>query len=213
MKLPKLIELLYVPAGVPVEAEVMPLTRTLIRRSMGAAWWRDPAVDPEMAEAEIDRHWDWSTLVLERGGAVIRSRKLCVRTGDGAIQGAMMVSTTPVACEREVADALLVELLFVAPRNRHWIRVDGQEQFRGIGVQLLRTAVELSLEAGLAGRLKLESSPDFVGWYEKRGLLRVPAQRIMHEGVQHTPMELSAERVSVLMPELKKAWSARGKDD
>ena len=54
---------------------------------------------------------------------------------------------------------------------------------------------------GFEGRLKLESSPGFVDWYEKRGLLVVSRQRIMHEGVKYTPMELAADRVSILLPD------------
>jgi hypothetical protein len=128
-----------------------------------------------------------------------------VITTDGAVQGAMMLSTEPVECERRRNHghgALFVELLFAAPRTRHWIRHDRAEQFRGIGLHLMRAAAELSIEAGLEGRLKLDSSPNFVQWYRKRGLLPVSRRSIIHEGVRYTPMELDADRVSMLLPEL-----------
>ena len=78
------------------------------------------------------------------------------------------------------------------------------EQLRGVGLQLLRVGAELSLGAGLKGRLKLEASPGFVEWYTRRGLLRVSNERIIYENVQYTPMELLAERVVMLLPERKK---------
>jgi hypothetical protein len=149
---------------------------------------------------EIDRYWDWTELRIERDGRVVRSSKFAVISGDRTIQGAMMISTRPVRCEREpAAGALFVELFFVAPQNRHWIRADKAEQFRGVGLQLLRTAAELSIDAGCAGRLKLDASPGFVDWYRKRGLLEVSAQRILHEGVEYTPMELPTDRVPILL--------------
>jgi hypothetical protein len=202
MRLPKRIELLYVPAQTEVEAHVVTLTKTLIRRRMGNSWWNEPAIDPDMAAREIDRHWDWSAEEIEREGQVLKSRRLAVITGDGAVQGGMLVSTEPVTCEREPgASALFVGLLFVAPRNRHWIRGDRREQYRGVGVELLRSAAELSDELGFEGRLKLDASPGFVGWYAKRGLLEVSTQRIVYEDVAYTPMELDTDRVSILLPE------------
>jgi hypothetical protein len=112
MRLPKRIELLYVPAQIAAEAHVVPLTRTLIRRRMGSSWWDDATIDPEAAGPEIDRQWDWSAEDMERDGRVLKSRKLAAMTGDGAVQGAMLVSTEPVACEREPGEfALFVGLL------------------------------------------------------------------------------------------------------
>jgi hypothetical protein len=205
MRFPKRVELLYLPAQTSAEARVVRLTNPLIVRAMGEAWWIDPAIDPDKADAEIDRYWSWLDLEIKRGGRILRSRKLAIVTGDGAVQGAMMLSTEPVACELERSkEAIFVEMLFAAPRNRHWIRRDENEQLRGVGLQLLRTAAELSFEAGLKGRLKLESSPDFVDWYKKRGLLEVSADCILYQGVEYTPMELSADRVQFLLPELQK---------
>src|SRR5207249_3205535 len=116
-------------------------------------------------------------------------------------------SRKAVACERKSElgkPALFVELLFAAARTRHWIRFDQAELFRGVGLHLLCTAAELSVLAGFSGRIKLDASPGFVQWYKKRGLLEVPATRIIYEGVEYTPMELPANRVTKLLPMLKK---------
>lgn len=200
MRFPKPIQLLHVPAQTAVEAQIVRLTNQLIRRRMGSGWWDEPEIDQREADKEIDRRWDWVTEAIERKGSVLRSIKLAAVTGDGAVQGATLVSTESVPCEREPErSALFVGLLFAAPRNRHWIRLDRREQYRGIGVELLRTAAELSAEMGLDGRLKLEASPAFVDWYRKRGLLEVSSDRILYEGVKYTPMELQTDRVSMLL--------------
>jgi hypothetical protein len=215
MRLPIETTLLYVPAQTDVDASIIDLTDSLIEQRMGSEWWDDPALDAGLASREIDRYWDWKELELERAEStdnprIGRIRKLSARryaivTEDGAVQGAMLVSSEAVKCElRPEQLALFVELLFAAPRNRQWIRVDRAEQFRGIGLGLLRTAAQLSLEARCGGCLKLESSPDFVGWYKKRGFLEVSGGPVTHEGVEYTPMELSADRVSMLLPEWKK---------
>ena len=48
---------------------------------------------------EIDRDWDWADLEIEGDGRILASQKLAVVTGDGAVQGAMMISTDPAMCE------------------------------------------------------------------------------------------------------------------
>jgi len=202
VKFPKQITLLYAPSGQPVEAQVVELSAALIRRKMGAHWWAGPAIGAALAEREIDRYWDWTEQEIEREGKIIASRKLAVLTGDGAVQGAMMISTSPVPCQLEKgAASLFVELLFAAPWNRPWIRVDQTEHFRGVGLQLFRTGAQLSMATGLLGRLKLDASPASVEWYRKRGLLEVKTQRIVYQGVPYTPMELTADRVRRLLPD------------
>jgi hypothetical protein len=208
MDFPHLIELFYVPAATRVDAHVVSLTDDLIEKAMGSAWWIDAAMDDDLARLEIDRDWNWSDLAIEYEGEIIPSQKFAVVTGDGAVQGAMMVSTVAVACERNrdrERPSLFVELLFAAPRTRQWLRLDGTELLRGVGSELLRTAALLSLEAGFDGRLKLESSPNSVAWYKKRGFLEVSKRRrILYEGVAYTPMELESDRVDILLPERKK---------
>jgi hypothetical protein len=200
MRLSKNIDLYYVPAKGPVEAEIVELTTGLIDRHMGDEWWQDPMIDADAAEREIDRHWDWSKLLIEREeGIVLASRKFAVVTGDDAIQGAAMFSTAGVDCVMERGQALFVELLFTAPRNRYWLRRDKTEQFRGVGLELLCAIAEESRDLGFGGRLKLESSQSFVGWYKNRGLQVTREDRITYEGVNYTPMELTSAAASKLV--------------
>jgi hypothetical protein len=202
MKLPKRIPLLHAPSSQYVEAHIEELAEERIRKEIGAAWWSDRALDIEISSREIDRNWNWVDFEIEREGTILNDVRLGVVTGDGAIQGAMLISTEPVECARERGKrALFVEMLFAAPRNRSWVRVDKKEQYRGVGLELLRAGAELSMEAGCEGRLKLDASPGSVSWYKKRGLLEVSTHRVAHEGVEYTPMELVTDRVRILLSE------------
>jgi hypothetical protein len=205
MRLPKAIDLLHVPTGIIVDAAIVRLTDQLIRAQMGQTWWNDPAIDPADADREIDRQWNWTEAAIEWGGEVFPGLKLGVITGDGAVQGAALFSTVAVPLELEPGkDGLFLELLFIAPRNRHWIRLDRSEQFRGVGLQLLRAAGEFSRDAGQGGRLKLDASPDFVDWYAKRGFRPCRKDRIIHQGVAYTPMELTGDAVPDLLGQASK---------
>ena len=99
MKLPKIVTLLYVPSKADIDAAIVDLTDAMIERRMGDAWWDDPAVDPELAQDEIDRHWDWTELEIEGGGRVLKSRRLAVTSLPFAsrysIRSAMIVAATP----------------------------------------------------------------------------------------------------------------------
>jgi hypothetical protein len=202
MTFPLRIDLFYVPAGVRVDAEILQLTDELIASEMGEHWWNEAVVDDELAAREIDRYWDWIELEIERNGEVLAPERLAVITPDGNVQGAAMFSDEGVGCFAEPGrKGLFVELLSTAPRNRKWLRRDKSEQLLGVGLELLCAMAQESVERGLEGRLKLESSPSFVHWYEKRGLLRTGENPILHEGVWYTPMELTGQAASKLLLE------------
>src|SRR3954465_12095571 len=103
MKLPIETTLLYVPAQIDVDADIVELTDSLIEARMGSIWWNDPAVDAGLASREIDRNWDWKDLEIERRESTgiphigrvrkLSARRLAIITQDGAVQGAMMLST------------------------------------------------------------------------------------------------------------------------
>src|SRR5436190_1595396 len=100
MLLPRHATLFHVPSGIEIDASIVALTGPLIRREMGSAWWDDPALNSSLSAREIDRHWNWVELEIERGGRLLAAQRLAVVTSDGAVQGAMLLSTEPVPCER-----------------------------------------------------------------------------------------------------------------
>jgi hypothetical protein len=112
----------------------------------------------------------------------------------------MMISTDPVpSILAPGKSALFVELLFTAPRNRPALRRDAKPYFLGVGTELLTWGAWLSREKGCDGRLLLDGSPEYVAWYEKRGLQTLGAKPIVYEGVAYTPMELSANASQQLL--------------
>ncbi|HSU67016.1 MAG TPA: hypothetical protein VLJ39_09105, partial [Tepidisphaeraceae bacterium] len=116
------------------------------------------------------------------------------------VQGAMMVSKEPIASLLEHGGScLMLELLFVAPRNRAKLNRDDEPFLQGAGTELLRWAAWFSRELGYEGRLRLDASPGSIGWYTRKRLRKVPAEPIVFEGVPYTPMELAPDAAQELL--------------
>ena len=96
-------------------------------------------------------------------------------------------------------EALFVELLFTAPCNRPALRCDRKAFYLGVGTELLTYGAWLSRKNGHGGRLRLDGSPEFVNWYEKRGLQKLATKPMLFEGVSYTPMELSDAAARMLL--------------
>lgn len=186
--------LAFAPTGEYVEATIVSLTPEMAAAQLAGSWWSHPSLKRDLQPPPIDRWWDWNAMSIDFDGRPLASEKVAIVTGDGAAQGAMMVSTGPVSSILTPGEqALFVELLFTAPWNRPALRSDGQRFFLGVGTELLMWAVWLSRESGHGGLVRLESSPDFVQWYQARGLQTLGLEPIVFEGVAYTPMELSSE--------------------
>ena len=197
---PKDIRLYLAPEHTFVTARIESLTPDMAEKQIHRAWWIDPSLREVLLPPPIDRYWDWNAMEIEINEHRLASEKVAIIAGDeGQVQGAMMVSTEPVRSVLQAASSgLFVELLFTAPRNRPNLRMDGQEYLKGVGVQLLTWAAWLSSRKGCAGRLLLDGSPEFVHWYQRRGLQTLPTNPIVFEGVAYRPMELppaSAQRL------------------
>jgi len=196
--IPSIIE--FVPAGILVNAQLAILSTEQITRGISQTWWNDPALKTPLVPSPIDRAWQWEEMEIQYEGQLLASEKVGVITGDGYIQGAMLISSEPIksTLARDSA-ALFVELLFTAPRNRPALRVDGQRYFSGVGPELLRWAVLFSRRRHCDGRLKLDASPDYFQWYLDLGFQKLDVEPIIYEGIKYTPMELPAEKVDNLL--------------
>jgi hypothetical protein len=192
--------LLFAPTGQYVEAHIMELTPALAERRIHQDWWNDPSLRDQLHPPPIDLRWNWNAMKIEYGDSTLAAENVAIVTGDRAVQGAMMVSTEPISSRLVPgAGALLVELLFTAPRNRPALRRDGKPFFLGVGTELLSWAAWLSRKESHSGRLALDASPDYVGWYEKRGLQKLKTKHILFEGVAYTPMELTVHAADQLL--------------
>lgn len=191
MTVPRTTTLFFAPTRQFVEAHIVEMTPDLADRKIHLEWWADPALLDRLEPAPIDRFWNWNEMGIEFEDRPLAAKKLAVLTGDDALQGAMTISTQGVPSVLESGrQTLFVELLFTAPRNRPSLRRDGKPWFLGVGTGLLSWAAWLSREKGYEGRLRLDGSPDYVGWYQRRGLQTLGLEPSIFEDVPYTPMEL-----------------------
>jgi hypothetical protein len=189
--LPKTTMLFFAPTGQYVEAQIAELTPELAERRIHRDWWTDADLLDQFDPPPIDRHWNWNEMNIEHRGRTLPTEKVAIVTAGQGVQGAMMISAEPVpSVLTPGAGALFVELLFTAPRNRPALRRDGNPFFLGVGIELVTWGAWLSREKGCDGRLLLDGSPEYLGWYEKRGLQKLDVKPIVFEGVSYTPMEL-----------------------
>jgi len=150
----------------------------------------------EHLRGTADREWDWNKIEIKHDGRVLPAEKVAIATGEThgelQVQGAMMISTTPIVSQLEPGTpCLLLELLFAAPRNRPDLNKTGDPFLRGAGTQLLRWAAWFSQEMRCDGRLRLDASPRSIKFYQGKGLQILNHNPIVFEGVQYTPMELT----------------------
>jgi hypothetical protein len=189
--LPTLTTLFFAPTGQYVEAQIVELTADLAEQQIHRAWWADDGLLEQFDPPPIDRHWNWNEMAVEYDGKPLAAEKVALVTGNQAVQGAMMISAEPVPSILSAGTgALFVELLFTAPRNRPSLRSDGSAFFLGVGTELLTWGAWLSREMGYEGRLLLDGSPEYLAWYEKRGLQKLNAKPNVFEAVAYMPMEL-----------------------
>lgn len=195
--------LFYSPTGQYVEARIVELTAHLADREIHRGWWEDSCLLDQFDPPPIDLHWNWNEMGIEYDGKPLASEKYAIVTGDNAVQGAMMMCTDTVPSVLAPSrKALFVEMLFTAPRNRPTLRRDGGTLFQGVGLKLLAWAALQSQRRRQGGRLLLHGSPDYVAWYEKRGLQKLKLKPIVFEGVPYTPMELPSHAAKQLIKAL-----------
>jgi hypothetical protein len=189
----------FIPTGDEVKAHIVSLSLHQIREGLGN-WWNDPAIEAIMGEPPIDRYWDWTEVEIEQDGRVLESELVGAVTDDGYIQGVMLISREPVPSMLEVGEqTLFVELLFTSPHNRTHLRKDRRKYFGGVGLELLRWGSGFSRDMGFGGLLRLDGSPDYLGWYERVGFRKLSIEPIEYEGVEYKPMELAINEVESLI--------------
>jgi len=187
---PVVVPLLYAPENAIRHARVVTLTRHMIEVKIMKNWWLDAALKPQFDPIPIDRHWNWADAVIDFEGTILQGQTVGLQTDDGEIQGAMLLSSQPAHSFIALGSgSLFVELLCTAPRNRSHLRIDESDLYIGAGVTLLKWAGSESRRLGCEGRLRLDASPEHLGWYEKRGFQKLPIDPVSFENVQYTPME------------------------
>lgn len=135
----------------------------LLKKAEEFATWK------KRAEGNVqDAHWDWVGKAKDE--AVYDSYAVeC----NGLTEGLMLVATAPHFARLESQrglDLCYIELIASAPWNRP--KFSDKPKFKGAGRVLLATAISLSVELELKGRIGLHSLPESESWYDQLKLKR-----------------------------------------
>lgn len=113
-----------------------------------------------------DLHWDWSDKT-DWSRPLLTLQRFAITCG-GALQGLMLVNLTKLTARlpsQKGKDLAYIEFVSTAPWNRP--EISGVQQFHGIGINMVRAAVELSRNEGFQGRIGLHSLSQAASFYSK----------------------------------------------
>lgn len=118
----------------------------------------DASTAERIAANAQDAHWDWRRLAEIRGNPLVY--QMYAVECAGRMQGIMLVKKGGEGCfsrhpDHPRADLIYVERIATAPWNRP--RFMGEPIYKGVGQLLFSTAVTLSFEEELNGRVGLHS--------------------------------------------------------
>lgn len=111
-----------------------------------------------------DLHWDWGKKT-DWSRSLLTLQRFAITCG-GALQGLMLVNLTKLTARlpsQKGKDLAYVEFVSTAPWNRP--EISGVQQFHGIGINMVRAAVELSRNEGFHGRIGLHSLSQAASFY------------------------------------------------
>jgi GNAT superfamily N-acetyltransferase len=134
-------------------------------------WWNLTNVSSEDIDNEADSHWKWDWIAGEYSSGSVKEC-VAILSKDNYIEGALAYQFSAKSALEPSEGTVYVGWLATAPRNRGWL-VDAPI-YRGIGTGLLYWAVRESYNAGLGGRISLESlpTPSTISFYEHKGFVR-----------------------------------------
>jgi hypothetical protein len=114
-------------------------------------------------------HWNWRAKMDRiRGLLAFRTFALIC---DGQLQGLMQVDTARMVCRHEGQAGkhlTYVDYVETAPWNR--AEIVEQPRFAGVGLVMIRAAIEVSREEGFQGRIGLHSLPRSEPFYVRCGM-------------------------------------------
>lgn len=113
-----------------------------------------------------DLHWDWGEKT-DWSRRFLTLQRFAMTCG-GALQGLMLVNLTKLTARlpsQRGKDLAYIEFVSTAPWNRP--EICGVQQFHGIGINMMRAAVELSRNEGFRGRVGLHSLSQAASFYRE----------------------------------------------
>lgn len=167
----KTIQLQRAQDGQLVDASIVRLSLDEARQMIDNIWWNLPDVPFDILIKEGDYHWKWDSIVHHYGTGVLKEC-VAIKSKEGYIEGAVAYNFNANSHLEPNEGCAYIERISTAPRNRSW--VVKQPLYRGIGSTLMHWVVKESYNAGLGGRIALESlpTPTTVKFYESKGFIR-----------------------------------------
>jgi GNAT superfamily N-acetyltransferase len=145
-------------------------------------WWNLPKVPDKKLQEEGDSHWNWARIVQRYGVGVLKEC-VAIQSKEGYIEGAVAYNFNAKSYLEPGLGCAYIDRISTAPRNRRRLVVE--PAFKGVGSSLMYWVLKESYNAGLDGRIALESlpTPDTVKFYEAKGFQRTdlsqPADGLM----------------------------------
>ncbi len=157
--------------GQYVEASIVRLSVDDARQMIDNTWWNLPDVPDETLKKEGDNHWKWASIVPLYGSGVLKEC-VAIKSKEGYIEGAVAYNLNAKSHLEPNEGCAYIDRISTAPRNRK--RVVKQPLYKGVGSALMYWVLKESYNAGLGGRIALESlpTPDTVRFYEAKGFER-----------------------------------------
>lgn len=158
-----------------VEATIVRLSVDDARRLIDDCWWNLPEVSDEELRKEGDNHWKWA-LIVQGYGVSVLTECVAIISKEGYIEGAVAYSFNAKSRLEPNTGCAYIDRLSTAPRNRK--RLVRQPLYKGVGSALMYWVLRESYNAGLGGRIALESlqTPDTIKFYESKGFVRTDLQ-------------------------------------
>lgn len=171
VKILKEIQILRANDNQTVDAKVVRLDFDDARERIDKTWWDHPHIDPQDIADEGDSHWNWESLVKIYSNQILHEC-VAILSKEDDLEGAMIYHFNAKSKLEAGKGSVYVERVSSAPHNRNWLV--NQPFYKGIGTVLLYWAVRESYDAGLGGRVSLESLPtrSTVEFYENKGFVR-----------------------------------------
>lgn len=155
---------------------------------------------------EPDEHWRWDQFPVMNEDGVNFSAAVVV---DGETQGLAWAarghfSQRPVPLKDRIQawirfsgspppeEILCIERLATHPGNRGAPSGTFSTQYKLVGDNLMRWAVELAFELGLSGRVGLHALPEARSWYRRLGMTRI--RKAAKDGMEYFEFSPEAAR-------------------
>lgn len=134
-----------------------------------APWWDEQSWNEEGLSVAEDKRWNWPQFAADSVGQGLPDCVGILTPEDGQIQGALWLDAAVPSLLCPHQQALHVQRLATAPRNREGVAEE--PRFKATGRALMLYSITYSYAFGLEGRINLSSLRGAQSFYEGLGLI------------------------------------------